>query len=95
MMDWLIPKTLKNIRGLLGLTGYNRKFVRNYGRIASPLTSLLNKDAFSWTLEETQYFQQLKKVMCKALVLVTPDFTKTFIVESNSSNHYIGEILMQ
>ena len=56
MMDWLIPKTLKNIRGFLGLARYYRKFVRNYGRIATPLTSLLKKDAFSWTLEETQSF---------------------------------------
>jgi hypothetical protein len=84
MMDWLIPKTLKNLRGFFGLTGYSCKFVRNYGRIATPLTTLAKKDAFSWTPEETKYFEQLKEVMCKAPILTTPDFTKTFIVECDA-----------
>jgi hypothetical protein len=81
MMDWLLPKTLKSLRGFLALTGYYHNFVRNYGRIEAPLMTLTNKDAFSWILEETKAFEELKEVMCKAPVLTTPDFTKTFIVE--------------
>ena len=46
---------------------------------------LLNKYAFSWTTEATQTFQNLKEAMCKAPVLMTPDFTKTFIVECDAS----------
>jgi hypothetical protein len=55
----LIPKTLKDLRGFLGLTGYYCKFVRNYGKIAAPLMALTKKDAFLWTPKETQYFEQL------------------------------------
>ena len=80
MMDWTIPKTLKNIRGFLGFTGYYHKLVRNYRRIATPLMTLLKKDAFSWTLEATKAFEDLKQVMFIATVLATPYFTKTFIV---------------
>ena len=63
IMEWTIPKTLNNIRGFLGLTGYYRKFVWNYGRIATPLTALTNKDTFSWTPEATKAFEKLKEVM--------------------------------
>ena len=95
MMDWMIPKTLKNLRGFLGLTGYYRKFVWNYGRIAASLMALTKKDAFSWTPEATKAFEQFKEVMCKAHVLTTPDFTKIFIVECDASRNGIGVVLMQ
>jgi hypothetical protein len=47
MTEWEIPKTLKKLRVSLGLTRYYHKFVKNYGQIAAPLTTLLNKEAFS------------------------------------------------
>ena len=64
-------------------------------KITTPLTKLLNKDAFSWTTKETQYFQQLKEAMCKSHVLVIQDFTKTFIMECDASRNGIGAVLMQ
>jgi hypothetical protein len=79
----------------LGLTGYYRKFVQNYGKIETPLMKLTKKDAFSWTPEETQAFEQLKEAMCKAPILTTPNFTKAFIVECNASRNGIGVVLMQ
>ena len=56
---------------------------------------LLKKDAFSWTPEEAQSFQQIKESMCKYLILETPNFTKTFIMECDASRNGIGDVLMQ
>jgi hypothetical protein len=63
MKDWMSPKNLNIFHGFLGLRRYYRKFVKNYGKITSPLTTLLKKNAFSWTPAADQAFQDLKEAM--------------------------------
>ena len=60
MQDWPHPKTLNRLHVFIGLTGYYRKFVKNYGKIAAPLTSLLKNNAFTWTPANDQPFQELQ-----------------------------------
>jgi hypothetical protein len=95
MKDWPNAKNLKRLHGFLGLTGYYHKFVKNYGKIAAPLTSLLKKNSFTWNPTTTQTFQTLKMAMCTTLVLTLLDFTKTFVLECDALGKGIGTILMQ
>jgi hypothetical protein len=95
MQDWPHPKTLKSLCGFLGLTGYYRKFVKNYGKIAAPLMALLKKNSFTWTPATAQAFQTLKNTMCTTPVLSLPNFTKTFVLECDTLGKGIGVVLMQ
>ncbi|WVZ53506.1 hypothetical protein U9M48_004437 [Paspalum notatum var. saurae] len=78
MQLWPRPTSVAKSWGFLGLTGYYRRFVRNYGGMARPLTQLLKKNAFSWTDAAEQAFLQLKTALSTTPVLALPNFQLPF-----------------
>ncbi|XP_074282880.1 putative mitochondrial protein AtMg00860 [Silene latifolia] len=66
MLEWHVPKNVKELMGFLGLTGYYRKFIKAYGIISKPLTNLLRKNGFTWTEQATVAFKSLQAAIVKA-----------------------------
>jgi hypothetical protein len=93
--DWTIPKAITQLRSFLGLIGYYRRFVQNYGLIYIPLHDLLMKDSFNWGPNHTLAFNTLKTKMSTAHVLALPNFSLPFILETDTSDSGLGAVLMQ
>ena len=93
-----VPKTVKEVRSFLGLSGYYRRFIKNYATISAPLTKLTTKTCttqFNWTADCENAFTLLKTCLCKSPVLVHPKFDREFLLQTDASDIGLGAILSQ
>lgn len=97
ILDYARPKSVKDIRRLMGLAGFYQRFIQEYSRITAPITDLLKKEKkkFTWTEEAEVAFTELKSVLTSAPILANPDFTKPFVIESDASENAVGAALVQ
>jgi hypothetical protein len=97
ILDWEPPKSVPALRSFLGLASYYRKFIKNFAKIAAPLTNLLKKSTVTYKWEEAcdKAFEALKGILVKAPVLKLPDFDKDFEIHSDTSDFAIGGVIMQ
>ncbi len=88
--------TVTGVRSFLSLTGYYRKYIRGYSKLAGPLFELTRKDvAFVWDVGCQQAYQVLKAALVDAPVLTRPDFRRMFWLDVDWSPKGVGVILSQ
>jgi len=96
VVKWERPQTVTEVQSFLGVAGYYRRFVEGFSKMVSPLTQLTRKDQlFSWTNECEACFEDMKRRLTTAPILVIPDTTKTFEVYCDASYKGLGCVLMQ
>ncbi|GJU37621.1 putative reverse transcriptase domain-containing protein [Tanacetum coccineum] len=75
---WASPKSPTEIRQVLGLTGYYRRFIEGFSKIAKPMNKLIQKSVkFDWGKKEEAAFQLIKQKMCSAPILALPKGSET------------------
>jgi hypothetical protein len=80
----------------MGLTGYYRRFIAIFSKIAHPITSLQRKEKkFQWTEECESSFQQLKQLLTSAPILKIADPNKDYIVCTDACKEGLGGVLSQ
>ena len=93
--DWPEPDCKKDVQSFLGFTNFYRRFIRDYGRIAKPLTSLTGKVDWTWDIVQRTAFNGLKEAVTTAPVLILPDNENPFRVECDASDYALGAVLSQ
>jgi hypothetical protein len=85
------------LRSFLRLASYYRKVIKNFTKIATPLTNLLKKssETYEWDEACNEAFQTLKGILVKAPMLKLPDFDKDFEIHSDASDFVIRGVLVQ
>ena len=90
------PTNLKEVRAVLGLVGFYRKFIPNFGATAEPLYKLLNKETkFTWSIECQNSMEALKSKLLSAPILGYPNDRDPYTLTTDASLTGIGAILTQ
>jgi len=96
VQEWPEPTNVKEVRGFLGFTNFYRRFIKDYSKIAAPLTSLTKADiTFEWNEKARSAFDELKKRVTDKPILGVADPGKPYEVETDASEFALGGQLGQ
>ena len=95
VLDWPEPRNPREVLQFKGLVGFYRRFIRDFSKLAAPLSALTGNVPFKWGEEERLSFEALKTAITSAPILALPDATKPFVVQTDASDFAIGAVLSQ
>ena len=96
VMSWERPKSVFEIRSLLGLAGYYRRFIEDFSRLATPMTRLTRQEVkFDWDDRCEEAFQELKRRLTSTPILVVSDRGQGYIVYCDALSAGLRYVLMQ
>jgi len=89
------PRNIKELQSFIGKIKFLRRFIPNLAELLRNITNMLKKDVkIKWDTESRQSFEQVKRALTQAPVLISPDFIKDFYLFSFASEHTIAVILL-
>ena len=95
VIEWPVPKSMKDVQKFLGLANYYRRFVKDFATIAKPLHETMRKDRkWRWGEKQQKAFEELKRKFTTEPVLVTSNLNKEMRVEADASDLAIGGVLL-
>lgn len=90
------PRNAKEIRQIVGMASWYRRFIPQFSSIIAPLTTLLKKNSkFEWTEICEVAFSTIKDCLVSAPILSCPDFTVPFTIQTDASAFGISGVLTQ
>ena len=95
IMDWPVPTSVSEVHSFMGLAGYYHRFVKDFSRVAHPITSLQRKGKkFVWSDQCEVAFNALKECLTNASILAVPNPVGDFMVCTDASLEGVGAVLL-
>ena len=95
VMSWERAKSVFEIRSFLGLAGYYRRFIEDFSRLTAPMTRLTRKEVkFDGDDRCEKAFQELKRRLTTAPILIVPDRGQGYTVYCDASKTGLRCVLM-
>jgi transposase InsO family protein len=96
VQGWQPPTTVQGIQSFLGFCNAYRRFIREYGRIAKPLSNLTKKDTpFVFDQSCTTAFEKLKASLTSAPILTHYSPDRQSRLETDSSDGVVAGVFSQ